>query len=1234
MISGLFHARELLRNWRRSALLAILTLCAVLTGVTQASAQTAISGSISTSVRWTAAASPYVLSGTVSVQGSAVLMIDPGVVVYMGPGAELRVDSGRLLAQGDSARPIKFTSEKARSGAAPMAGDWGQLAFAAGASGSALQHTEIAYGRGLLVNGAAVALDSVRLLNHAAPAISADLAASLSGSGNQASANTLNAVVVPSGDITGTTRFGLRGIPYLVRSGTLSVGASPSIDSVEPGSILAGETVTLSLTGKRLTGAGSPKWSLAGLTGQVLAGATDTRLQLQVAAALTATAGNADLSLLTDAGEAIRTNALIVQRNQPRITALNPSSVYTSAGATTVTVSGSFLTNSTVVELDGQPLPTRYGSETELTASVPEQLVAGSRGVRLRTPDPLNPGAFLTSNVLPLMVQQARAGFVPATASMFAGASQAIALQLPFNAPAGGLEFNLTSTAPAIATVQPSVVVPAGAKTATFLVQGVGIGESQVIVARSGWANATLPVAVIQPPVTLAYEPVTSALVGVLVGSETQPVVRSINGLSSELVGVSFGAHAKQIAPAAGVVGTSLTLEIFGEGLSAVSAVQFVPADGLTMGVPSVSADGKILSVNVVIDVAAIKSARRLILSSAAGRVPFTTPAGDQFVVAAPAPRIDFVNPNVVTVGQAAVKLSMGGQNLRDIRSLRFEPPQGVTAINAPVANSDGTQLEITVQTDAAATSGPRSVIVSTAGGESSSAPTSGNTFQVAREVGATYRDLSSPVVRVQIGDITIPQIQPVGPVVSAQVGVVIGEPPVLPSGSVDPLVSPVVGVIVGSGAFDMTPNAASVGSTVNVLVLGTGLSSVTTVEMQPASHLTVSNVVPNGAGTQVGFTVAIDAAAAKTARRVVLKTSDAASPAIPFLLPAKSQFLIAAQLPVVDVSINPQVVVAGKPKVDLIVRGRNLRDVLGVRFVPPQGITVLGTPKADADGTSMLVSVQASAGAETGPRTLVVATVAGESSATPTPFNTVQVARTVSGPFGDARSPLVGVVVGEPPVAPPVAREVVAPNVRVLMGPIVKAVSPDGIVKGATGSLTISGISLDGAAAASLIPSASIGGITLGAPVVDASGSEATVPFEAAADAPSHSYRINLLDATGKRIPTLTDTHLQLRVLSAPVISSFEPIVMTRGRRYTLVVRGINLKEVRRIAIEPSEDITLEESTLTWGTDSLGEKLSVRVFLSPSAATGPRVMRLVYPGGATSGQGATNNTLNVVPVQ
>ena len=280
-----------------------------------------------------------------------------------------------------------------------------------------------------------------------------------------------------------------------------------------------------------------------------------------------------------------------------------------------------------------------------------------------------------------------------------------------------------------------------------------------------------------------------------------------------------------------------------------------------------------------------------------------------------------------------------------------------------------------------------------------------------------------------------------------------------------------------------------------------------------------------------------------------------------------------------------------------------------------------------------MVVSVQASADATTGPRTLIVATAAGESSSAATPANTVQVARQVAGPFNDVSSALVGVSMGSVAVAPQsVDSNAYAQPVGVFVGPVVTGLTPAGSAKGSSGTLVISGLGLTSPTTAILAPNAAASGVTLGTTVVNAAGTEATVAFSVASTAPTASYKLGLAAAAGGAIPTANDALVVWRVLDAPTISSFQPIVMQVGRAYTLVVRGSNLKEVQRIVLEPSVGITSEEVSLTWATDGLGEKLSMKVILSPTAATGARLLRLVYPGGMTSGQSSTSNTLSVTP--
>jgi len=1193
-------------------------------------ADTNVSGAIAADTRWTLAGSPYVLSGAVTVQSGAALTIDPGVVVYMTGGASLNIATGKLLVQGEADKPVKITSDKLRQGMTPAAGDWGKLVLSSGASGSALSHADIAYGSGLNVEGAAVSLNSVRIQGHAGAAISADLAASLTGSGNEASGNQINAVVIPSGDILSSAHLGLRGIPYLVRNGVLSVGLSPVIDTLEPSNILAGESTTMTLTGKRLAGATQPQWSIAGLDAQVLAGATDTQVRLQVTAPLSTAVGSADLTLLTDAGAVTRAAALSVQRNQPHITSIEPASVYTLSGSVVLAVNGSFILPSSIVELDGQPLPTTVESETRATAVLPAQSEAGSRSVRLKTPDALNAGSFLTSNVATLTVVQAQVDFDAASASTLAGSSQTVTLKIPFDAPAGGLSFTLTSAAPAIATVTSTVTVPAGGRSAEFQVQGLTVGETQITVSRAGWAPSLLSVAVIQPPVSLAYDPVISHLVGVMVG-EAPSATLAYDSLTSSLVGVSVGSHARQLIPAAGVVGTSLTLQVAGEGLNAVSAVQFVPSDGMTLGQPMASPDGKSLTVRVDIDASAAKSTRRVVLNTATGPVPFTTDTGDRFVVTGPAPLVESVSPNVLVAGQLATTLSVRGQNLRDVQAVQFVPAQGIAAISAPVTSADGTQMALNVVVDAAATPGARTIIVTTAGGESSASPAPGNTLQISREAGQTFAAISSPLVGVAVGNASqTQQEQAMGPYISAPVGVLVGEAS-SSSGSGEgssfgPLVSPTVGVVTGAGAVDMTPASGATGTSVPVVVKGAGLQGVTQVQIAPADGVQVGGISASGDGSQVSFTVSIDANAPKTLRKVVLLAADTP---VPFLNEAKSRFLVTGEVPVLDGSITPQVVVAGGSRADLTIRGRYLADVIGVSLLPPDGMSVLGIPTASADGSSLSVSVQAASSAAVGPRVVVVTTVAGQSSAAATAANTIQVVREISGTMGDLSSALVGVRVGDNPVQS-VERSAYAPHVGLVVGPYVAVVDPAGVTKGSSGSLTISGVGLQAAASVAALPPGAANGVSLGVPSANAAGTELVVPYQISASAPSAGYRISVSDAQGQQLPSLSGAAVQWQVLNAPVIASFDPIVMNTGRAYTLVVRGSDLRSVQRIQIEPSAGITSEDVAMTWGSDALGEKLTLRLIIAPDAATGPRVIRLVYSGGVTSAQSTIFNTLNV----
>ena len=1203
--------------------------------LSSAIAQTVASGAISSNTTWRAADGPYVVTADVIVQNNAILTIEPGTQIYMGASTGMAVINGAIRANGTATAPIRVQSDKLRLGQSAVAGDWNRWVFNASSTSSSLTYVQFDHGKGLEVNSTTLNINNSIIRSSQGPAISQNLSASLVGAGNSASGNTINAAVVPAGDIAANVRWGLKGIPYLIATGTVSIGASPQITGVNPNVMQSGETVTAVVTGTRLIGASQAKLSGGGITAQILSGATDTQLSLL----LTAQAGSSgefNLSLLTDAGEVNASAAVTVVRPQPKIIVITPSTMYANRGDANLVVSGSNFVTGTVVLLDDVPLVSSYQSATQLQATVPNQTLIGSKAIKLRTPDPLNVGGYLTSNAATLLVNTPQASLDPSSVSMIDGSTQAVSLVLPFAAPAGGLQFSMASSAPLIASAPAVVTVSQGQQSVSFTVQASSVGSAQLTVSRSGWNSTLLRVTVIEPPRTLAFTPVTSALVGIVVGTSTTQIsgTSTYGPILSNNVGIIVGSAITQVTPKAAVVGTSSSITLQGFGLTDVTAIGVLPATSVSFAAPVISGDGKQISVAVTVDAAAAKGARRLSVSTGTGSVTFVNPEDIAFLIAAPSPILESVSPQVIVAGQAATKLTVRGSNLRDITGVRFEPSQGIAAVGAFTANTDGTALEFNVQANVAATSGPRVVVVQAAGGESSATSAPSNTLQVARQIGNNFNAISSALVGVQVGASTpAPVTATLGPVVSAAVGVLVGTTTVAESTqTVGPVTAPSVGVIVGGVATQITPKVGVVGTQVTITISGVALGGVTAVDFLPNTGLTVSGLTVNADGMQLTVNVSIAADAVKTQRLLVLS---AVTGRLNFSNPADALFLVAAPAPTL-ISVAPQVVVAGQALVKLAVRGINFRDVTGVRFDPPAGISAIGAATATTDGTLLEVNVQADAAAVSGPRTLIVMTAGGESSAIPVPANTLQVARQVGSNLQAIASPLVGIVVGS--VTTVVTEDRLAQTqVGVVVGAVASALQPGGAIKGSSGQLQITGAGLDSAVAGTMTlsnPAVTASGVILGAATVNALGTQLTVPYSVAANAPSAQYKLSLVTGAGTVLFNPAASSL-FSIIDEPQISSLSPTVMQRGKAYMLEMRGSKLQNVRSITLEnsngPLAGITVEANALAFTTDGLGDKLSVRVVLDATTALGPVVLRLSHAGGATSSQASTANTINIV---
>jgi len=200
-------------------------------------------GSVSASGRWDYCEIPYLLQEDVTVAAGVTLLIDPDSEIQFKASSADLIVQGTLLALGQAATPIRFTS--ARRAATP--GAWGGLVFSGTASNaSQLQHCEISYGGsnyfstagvsslriqnaspsisdcrisssltdGINLYGSDATLERCLLSGCAGHAIRMDVASFPSFDGNEATGNGYNVITIRPGTLSQSGRWDLADLAY------------------------------------------------------------------------------------------------------------------------------------------------------------------------------------------------------------------------------------------------------------------------------------------------------------------------------------------------------------------------------------------------------------------------------------------------------------------------------------------------------------------------------------------------------------------------------------------------------------------------------------------------------------------------------------------------------------------------------------------------------------------------------------------------------------------------------------------------------------------------------------------------------------------------------------------------------------------------------------------------------------------------------------------------------------
>lgn len=438
-----------------------------------------VSGTIN-DANWAPAGSPYIVTSDLIVNGT--LQVRPSVVVLVRPGVKITI-RGRL-----DAKDCVFTSSNDTTGnALAAAGDWAGLELVDTRFTSTLTSVSIRYGNGLTLKNSTAEIYNSSFVSNAGAAIRHDLDSKLSGEGLSATGNGLDAIELESRNTPSLSLFA-KGIPYVVRS-RLSIG--PDAIGFEPAdtSIVQGGTRAFKVKLYDPAPAGGLTLAL-----QVNAG-------LSVPASVSIPGGESeavfDAQANTIGQYTLSTSAVGIGTARASVSVISQPRLVITEQINTF-VGSSHSTQFRIEPPSPNPLTINVSSNNTGVATVASPVLvppyatygnfvvkgvgAGSADVTLSTA-----GYQSASGVAEIRF---RSMSIPSALNMPRGIGR-VTVNFDGTVPAGGITLNLTSSNPSVLTIPATQNVPAEARSADILVNGLALGSSNLTVQHASYGSTS-----------------------------------------------------------------------------------------------------------------------------------------------------------------------------------------------------------------------------------------------------------------------------------------------------------------------------------------------------------------------------------------------------------------------------------------------------------------------------------------------------------------------------------------------------------------------------------------------------------------------------------------------------------------------------------------------------------------------------------------------------------------------